>query len=237
MMSMLTWKIASHVKRIVFTRRLNVCYNYYSQEDYWKLPPWTYWNLSLKQKQAACSLSWQPTSIRNWLGRLRLMRRQRQTVTYFRRRLGHTVCHLQSATDRQLPQITKSVLNAFCTRLNAKRLKPTVYYTQIKGQTNRYIKTILSRLHHYICKNQSGWDTFTQTLAYVDKARTHTTVATTPVSLTPTQEPPTVSGLPRPLQGILQAKTSKLSAKVQYKLLKILGTMRKRTVTAASWEQ
>ena len=66
----------------------------------------------------------------------------------------------------------------------------TSYHPQTNGQAERYNKTIVSRLRHYVSEHQDNWDKFVQTLTYAYNSQVHRSTGTSPFSLTITRIPP-----------------------------------------------
>lgn len=62
------------------------------------------------------------------------------------------------------PQFVSKFFNALCGSSGVKQPTPAAYYPQMKGQTERYNKTIVSRLHPCVNKHHTNWYRFVQTL-------------------------------------------------------------------------
>jgi len=63
-------------------------------------------------------------------------------------------------------QFVSKFFAALCAFLGAKLTTTTAYHPQCNGQTERYNKTIIARLRHYVDEHQSDWDEFVQPLTY-----------------------------------------------------------------------
>lgn len=62
------------------------------------------------------------------------------------------------------PQFVSNFFAALCASLQTKLVSTTEYHPQTNGNVERFDKTLVARLRHYIDEHQSNWDTFIQTL-------------------------------------------------------------------------
>lgn len=142
----------------------------------------------------------------------------------------------QSLMDNN-PQFVGKFFCSVCIGLGTKLLTTTAHHPQTSGQSERYNKTILNQLRHYIGEHQDHWDTFAQPLDYAYNAQTHVLTKTTSFSLALTREPPAAFGLPQPYYVSPQTKKRMLSRELQNVLLDRDGLIRARVVTALSRAQ
>lgn len=52
-------------------------------------------------------------------------------------------------------------------------MEKKIYHPQNNGQSKRYIRTLDTRLRHYVEEQQHEWDQFLQTLTYAYNAQEH----------------------------------------------------------------
>ncbi len=64
------------------------------------------------------------------------------------------------------PQLTAKVFQEACRILGIKNVYTSTYHPQAKGQVERYNRTILSMLRHYVHDHQRDWNSFAETLTY-----------------------------------------------------------------------
>lgn len=57
--------------------------------------------------------------------------------------------------------------------MGVKKLKTTTYHPQTNGHTERYNKTIVTRLIHYVVENKSDWDEYVKPLTYDYNLKVH----------------------------------------------------------------
>lgn len=92
-------------------------------------------------------------------------------------------------TDNGLQFVAK-FFAAICLYMGLNQVTTTAYHPQTNGQTERYNKTIVARLRHYVAEHQSDWDVYVQPLTYDYHSQVHSSKKTTPFSLTLTRNPP-----------------------------------------------
>lgn len=56
------------------------------------------------------------------------------------------------------PQFVAKFFDAICTMIGITHFCTTAYHPQTNDQTERFNKTILSRLKHYVAEHQTDWD-------------------------------------------------------------------------------
>ena len=88
--------------------------------------------------------------------------------------------------------VTQSAAKFFdtlCALLRIPRYLTTTYYSQTNGQTERFNKTIVQRLRHYLEQNQLDQGDFLQSLTYAYYIQVHQFTETTLLDLLLTQQP------------------------------------------------
>lgn len=135
------------------------------------------------------------------------------------------------------PHFPGKFFDAIWARLATILMTTTAYYPQTSGQTERYNKTILSQLHHYINEQHDAWDTFIQLQTYSCNARTHAAIKSTPFCLALTREPPEAFGLPCPSHNSSHVEESMPSKELRSTLLNRIGLIQTIAVKEASLAQ
>lgn len=87
------------------------------------------------------------------------------------------------------PQLAVNYYNVSRVVLDAQVMTRTVYHPRINGQTERYSKTIVDRLRHYVREQQNDWVDYVHRLAYAYNDQVHTSTCTTHFSPTLSCEP------------------------------------------------
>lgn len=87
-------------------------------------------------------------------------------------------------------QIVGKFFATLCAFLGTKHLSTTAYHRETNLQTERYNKTIIARLRHYVAEHQKDWDHYIQSLTYSYDAQVHRSTGVTPFSLVLSMEPP-----------------------------------------------
>ena len=98
-------------------------------------------------------------------------------------------------------QFTSKFFEEICTTLGVKHLTTTTYHPQANGQVERYNRTLVARLRHYVAENQRDWDEFVQPLTYAYNTQVHRSTGRSPFDLVLAQAPanpslPTDTALP-----------------------------------------
>ena len=98
-------------------------------------------------------------------------------------------------------QFTSKFFEAMCTTLGVKHLTTTTYHPQTNGQVERYNRTLVARLRHYVAENQADWDDFVQPLTYAYNTQVHRSTGRSPFDLVLSRSPtnptlPTDTALP-----------------------------------------
>ena len=92
-------------------------------------------------------------------------------------------------TDRGT-QFMSKFFELVCSSLGVKHVATSAYRPQTNGQAERYNRTMVSRLRHYICEHQTDWDDYVQPLTYAYNLQVHRTTKFTPFELTLSRAPP-----------------------------------------------
>lgn len=80
-------------------------------------------------------------------------------------------------------QLTRKLFAALCDFLGTDLRTTTAYHPQTNGQMERYNKTIIARLRHYVSEHKSDWDKFVQPLTYAYNSKVNRSVGMTTFSL------------------------------------------------------
>ena len=90
------------------------------------------------------------------------------------------------------PQFASKFFEAVCTMLGVQHYLTTAYHPQTNGQSERFNRTILDRLRHYVADHQADWDEFVQPLVYAYNMQVHRSTNTTPFDLVLSRHPPNI---------------------------------------------
>ena len=90
------------------------------------------------------------------------------------------------------PQFIAKFFDSVCGLLGIQHYLTAFYHPQTNGKAERFNKTILSRLRHYISEHQQDWDEYLQPLTYAYNSQVHRTTETTPFDLVVTRPPPDI---------------------------------------------
>ena len=71
------------------------------------------------------------------------------------------------------PQFVAKFFEAVCALLGVRHFMTTAYHPQTNGQTERFNRTILDRLRHYVAENQTDWDAYVQPLTFGYNMQVH----------------------------------------------------------------
>ena len=108
---------------------------------------------------------------------------------------------------------------AVCYFLGVKHLFTTAYHPQTNGQVERYNKTLVGRLAHYVEEHQRDWDEFVQPCTYAYNMQVHRTTGTTPFDLVLTRHPPNIIVRDIPAAGSYSVTESNLSDAARKKVI------------------
>ncbi|CAN8076125.1 unnamed protein product [Agarophyton chilense] len=74
--------------------------------------------------------------------------------------------------------------------MGVRNVFPTTYHPQCNGQVERFNRTLIAALRHYIVDHPKEWDMFTDTLCYAYNTQVHTSTKTAPFDLVLSCNPP-----------------------------------------------
>lgn len=74
--------------------------------------------------------------------------------------------------------------------LGVKHLTMTAYHPRTNAQSERFNRTIITRLRHFIAEHQRNWDIYVQPLTYAYNNQVHRCTNTSPYSLFLSRHPP-----------------------------------------------
>ena len=87
------------------------------------------------------------------------------------------------------PQFVAKIFDHLVTMLGVSHLRTTAYHPQTNGQAERYNRTLVTRLIHYVSEHQNDWDQFVQPLTYAYNTQVHRTTGFAPFELTLARAP------------------------------------------------
>ena len=85
-----------------------------------------------------------------------------------------------------------------CRVLGIKNVFTTTYHPQTNGQVERFNRTILSALRHYVAEHPRDWDLFSDALTYAYNTQAHASTMLAPFELVLSRPPPAISIESRP---------------------------------------
>ena len=87
-------------------------------------------------------------------------------------------------------QFAANFFQALCRTLGTKNVYTTTYNPKCNGQAERFNRTILNGIRHYIDEHPTDWDMYTDALTYAYNTQVHTTTDCTPFELVLSRPPP-----------------------------------------------
>lgn len=97
-------------------------------------------------------------------------------------------------------QFLSKFFGSLCTYIKTKHMKTTEYNSQTNRQVERYDKTIVACLRHYVATHRRDWDLFVQPLTYAYNTQAHRYTKIRPFNLVLTRH-----HLPQPHSTIPQS--------------------------------
>lgn len=88
------------------------------------------------------------------------------------------------------PQFTSKLFEYVSVVLGIDHLRTTAYHPETNGQSERYNRTLVTRLSHYVSEHQNDWDEYVQPLTYSYNNHVHRTTGFVPFSLALLYSPP-----------------------------------------------
>ena len=95
-------------------------------------------------------------------------------------------------------QFTARLFVDTCRVLGIKNVFTTTYHPQTNGQVERFNRTILSALRHYVAEHPRDWDLFSDALTYAYNTQAHASTMLAPFELVLSRPPPAISIESRP---------------------------------------
>ncbi|CDF40922.1 unnamed protein product [Chondrus crispus] len=114
------------------------------------------------------------------------------------------------------PQFAAKFFDAVCALLGVRHYLTTAYHPQTNGQTERFNRTLVQRLRHYVAEHQRDWDEYIQPLTFAYNTQVHRSTETTPFDLVLTR-PPSGLALPGTVPQDAVSNTEDPRTPVQYK--------------------
>ena len=127
------------------------------------------------------------------------------------------------------PQFVAKFFASVCLALGVKHVTTTAYHPRTNGQTERFNRTIVTRLRHYVGEHQDDWDLYVQLLTYAYNAQVHRSTRTTPYSLVLTRHPPGPATVGGTTALATDASTEPEAATLRHRLLSRLRALVGRT--------
>jgi len=127
------------------------------------------------------------------------------------------------------PQFVSKFMGAVCGILGVKQLTTTAYHPQTNGQTERYNKTIVARLRHYVAENQADWDEYVQPLTYAYNAQVHRSTRVPPFALVLSRNPPGPAQVIPPTAQPSDASPPLRASRLRMRLIRELAHLQAKT--------
>ena len=80
-------------------------------------------------------------------------------------------------------QFIAKLFRETCQMLGVKKLYTTTYHPQSNGQVERFNRTILASLRHYVAEHPKDWDLFSDAPTYAYKTQAHESTSVAPFEL------------------------------------------------------
>ena len=80
-----------------------------------------------------------------------------------------------------------------CRIIAIKNVFTTTYHPQCNGQVERFNRSIINALRHYVADHPKEWDLFTDALTFAYNTQVHSTTGLSPFELVLSSRPPTLS--------------------------------------------
>ena len=128
------------------------------------------------------------------------------------------------------PPFDSKFYQATCIALGIKNKPTTTYHPQTNGQTERFNRTILRSLRHFVSDNLDDWDLYSDALTYAYNTQVHSSTNLAPFDLVLSRSPPSLCTEPLPSL----AGTSHLAARQRWlKRVQLLMRTHKKALTKA----
>ena len=91
------------------------------------------------------------------------------------------------------PQFAARLFIDICRILGVKNVFTTTYHPQCNEQVERFNRTIINALRHYVADQPKDWDLFTDALTFAYNTQVHSSTGVSPFELVLSRRPPTLS--------------------------------------------
>ena len=98
-------------------------------------------------------------------------------------------------------QSISKLFHEICRLLGVKNLFTTTYHPQTNGQVERFNRTIIAAIRHYVSDHPHDWDLFTDALTYACNTQPHDSTSIAPFELVLSRPPPRLSFDAEPTVG------------------------------------
>ena len=88
-----------------------------------------------------------------------------------------------------VPPFAAKIFDAVCALLGGRQFLMTDYHPQSNGQTERFKRTLVQCLRHYVEEHQHDWEDYVQLLTFAYNTHVHRSTETTPFDLVLTRPP------------------------------------------------
>jgi transposase InsO family protein len=113
-------------------------------------------------------------------------------------------------------QFVAKFFQAVCKLLGVKQVFTTAYHPQTNGQCERFNRTVLSAITHYVSDNQDDWDELASTATYAYNCTVHSSTGYTPFELTLARNNPTAVLENGAKYGVSQSGLSKAAYRQKF---------------------
>ncbi|MGH0053543.1 MAG: DDE-type integrase/transposase/recombinase [Sphaerochaetaceae bacterium] len=121
-------------------------------------------------------------------------------------------------------QFTSRTFQSICNILGIQNLFTTTYHPQANGQVERFNRTLLAALRHYVADHPRDWEMFKGAVTYVYNTQPHTTTKIAPFELVLSKPPVPISVQSRPKLAQEQPDPSKYMQKWRSWLRTLMST-------------
>ena len=88
------------------------------------------------------------------------------------------------------PQFVARLFQNVCRLLGMKTVPTTAFHPQTNGQVERYNRSLLAMLRHYVGEHQDDWDKYASAVTYAYNMSVHRSTGATPFELVLSRPPP-----------------------------------------------
>ena len=119
-------------------------------------------------------------------------------------------------------QFTAKFFQDVCRIIGIKNVFTTTYHPQTNGQVERFNRTILAALRHYVGDHPKDWDLYSDALTYAYNTQAHGSIGVAPFELVLSRAPEAISIEVQPTLDTETATTTRLRWKAR--LAKLIST-------------